>query len=344
MQYNLCHLTYIFYYFRMRFPDCLQKTYSNGDKIGVWCREVDDNHFFCKYCDRKLVCTRGVMAIKDHAKAKIHISNKLKYHDKKQLRLTSFTRDKAPITTKDSTMNKNQNTSSMVLVLKDDSMIIKELMYVIHLVNENRSAASADREWKILQLLAPNDLHNFKISDTKVSRYINYVLAPHFIKLILNDQLFKYFSISYDETENKKNEKELQFSITYCSKRQQKVVSLHLETFFIGQATSIILFEKFKMCMDDNNLSLTNLVCVGSDGPNVNLSTNRMINNEVINARKYPLLKTGTCLIHFLHLNFWAFFSADKGHPAYAAFRNADEARPKRRFMEAIVNADAGAL
>jgi len=74
-----------------------------------------------------------------------------------------------------------------------------------------------------------------------------------------------------------------------------------LETFFIGKATAIILFEKLVLALDNSHLPLSNILMLGSDGPNVNKAVYRKMNKQLLLCREKSLIDIGTCNIHIVH-------------------------------------------
>lgn len=53
--------------------------------------------------------------------------------------------------------------------------------------------------------------------------------------------------------------------------------------------------------IDNAHLNLKNLLSVGMDGPNVNKSLLRKLNEELKNLRRDPVLDIGSCQLHVLH-------------------------------------------
>jgi len=89
--------------------------------------------------------------------------------------------------------------------------------------------------------------------------------------------------------------------IRYYSKEKGKIVSQHLETFFIGKATAVILFEKLVLALDNSHLPLSNISMLGSDGLNVNKAVYRKMNEQLLLCREKSLIDIGTCNIHIVH-------------------------------------------
>jgi restriction endonuclease S subunit len=87
----------------------------------------------------------------------------------------------------------------------------------------------------------------------------------------------------------------------YFSTKVNKIVNIHLQTIFIASATADIVLNHLLESLKTKNISIANIVSVGSDGPNVNKSILRKINAHLIDLRKYGLVEIGTCCIHKIH-------------------------------------------
>jgi len=118
---------------------------------------------------------------------------------------------------------------------------------------------------------------------------------------MVSDMDLVYYCIQYDETTNNENVKELRILIRYWSKLKNEVVTRHLETFFLGSATSKILKEKIVTAIGNANLPLTDIIQLASDSPNVNKAVFSLINNDLIRIRKKKLFDGGYCNIHTVH-------------------------------------------
>ena len=112
------------------------------------------------------------------------------------------------------------------------------------------------------------------------------------------------YSLQYDETTNAAGKKELQIRVKFSSEKCNMVISHHLETFFMGYATSEIILENIIKALQNANMPLLKLISIGSDGPNVNKRVFNLLNEEVLKIQKKGLLDVGTCNIHAMHKTF----------------------------------------
>lgn len=145
----------------------------------------------------------------------------------------------------------------------------------------------------------------FTLNNNKAGYVLNEALGPYFRKEMLKDvDIDKYFTVLFDETTNAAGSKELQICLRYCSISTGLIVTSHLETFFISYATAVILVEKIKESLDNAGLPLSKVIMLGMDGPNVNKTVFRLLNEDIQKLRGEGLLNMGSCKIHTIHNGF----------------------------------------
>lgn len=192
--------------------------------------------------------------------------------------------------------------SPIQLYSTQDQASRAELIWALKTVSSNYSAASCDGISDIFNSMFPGAMPaGFSLGRTKLSYLITDALGPYFHEEMLKDAQESYFSLEFDETTNVENQKELQVAIRYWSNKLGRVLSKHLETFFLGHATGAELSKYLFTALDNSNLLLTNMLFLGSDGPNVNKTVHRIVNEEVLKRRGSGLLNLGTCNIHIVH-------------------------------------------
>ena len=192
----------------------------------------------------------------------------------------------------------------MSLCFKQDEVLKKELLYTLNLTLRNQPAACGTYDSKLIRMIAPNDCRDFSIGETKVGRYINYVLGPHFVEMVLNDFASPFFALSYDETRNINHSNELGFIIRYHSKTLKSVNDLQIATYYIGSGKADKMVSKIYEALEKNNLNTHNLVMLASDGPKVNLLINKTISEQIKLTRGHGLIDLPTCIVHTIHNTF----------------------------------------
>lgn len=192
--------------------------------------------------------------------------------------------------------------SPIQLYSTQDQASRAELIWALKSVSSNYSAASCDGISDIFNSMFPGAMPaGFSRGRTKLSYLITDALVKYFHEEMLKDAQESYFGLEFDETTNVENQKELQVAIRYWSNKLGRVLSKHLEIFFLGHATGAELSKYLFTALDNSNLLLTNMLFLGSDGPNVNKTVHRIVNEEVLKRRGSGLLNLGTCNIHIVH-------------------------------------------
>lgn len=95
--------------------------------------------------------------------------------------------------------------------------------------------------------------------------------------------------------------KELEVTVKYFSSHLKRLMFFHLDSTFLGKATADILLGKILGALEAAQLPLGQLVMMSRDGPKVNQSLERKINNKLIAERGFQLVSTGSCPAHTIH-------------------------------------------
>ena len=110
------------------------------------------------------------------------------------------------------------------------------------------------------------------------------------------------FTLQYDEITNAQVNKQLDIKIWYWSLAQSQVAVHHLQTYFKGHTTGQQIADKISS-IQDNGLALERLLMLESDGPNVNKTVWRIVNDALLTlpGRSHGLVDIGTCNLHICH-------------------------------------------
>lgn len=212
--------------------------------------------------------------------------------------------------------------SFKVIAPKENSMRA-ELIWALKTIANNYSFQSCEGVKEVFMEMFPDTklLEYFTLSPKKLSYLITEALGPYFKQKMLADlgkgmiikfcrltdydinflYFVEYFALLYDETTNKSGQKELQFEIRYWSQSVKKILTRHLQTFYINHATAEILLQKLNEALNNAGLSQGKLLMLGSDGPNINKKVFRLMNEELKITRRKGLIDLGTCSIHSIH-------------------------------------------
>lgn len=135
---------------------------------------------------------------------------------------------------------------------------------------------------------------------TKCSNIIKNVLAPHFTNLLKKELKDQPFSLLIDESTDISVQKYLGIVVIYYSNAHKKVVSTFLDLAELSECNADGIICAIKRTLDRFELSLSNLMGLGTD----NASVMTGINNGVFTKLKQevPHLVLVRCLCHSLQL------------------------------------------
>ena len=72
----------------------------------------------------------------------------------------------------------------------------------------------------------------------------------------------------------------------FWSETSKKVGCYHLCTFFLEHGKAVDIVRSIRKALSAANLSVKNLLMIGSDVPNIKKSVKRILNDHVIEERK----------------------------------------------------------
>lgn len=272
---------------------------SDGGRKTNCCSEI-----FCSVCICTVDVKKGFQSLSQHAATKKHKQNAGIKLNVKQLKLTTTSMIEKNSQTEDTLAENSKLTtfSAIHLYSISDQSVVAELIWALKVVSSNYSFASSDGIVEVFQTMFSDAIpKGFSMSRSKLTYLITDALGPYFREELIKDIGNECYSIIYDETTNSEGNKELQVLIRYYSTSKCMVITQHLQTMFIGKATADILSVKIVGAVENANLSLTKLIMIGSDGPNVNKKVARLINDQILHCRSKSLINIGTCSIHTIH-------------------------------------------
>lgn len=287
----------------------LERDDSAGYKVRQWGRKKNDDELFCMVCQKTININKGFQAVTQHAgilKHKREIETKLALNQLHLLPQASScsVSDKqcsSSLPTLSSPVS-SPSCSSILLYNSRDKTTAAELIWCMKCVASDYSFSSCVGLRETFQVMFGDSVpQDFSLGNNKAHYLVTDALAPYFKKLQIQEMEGSFFTLYYDETTNAAGVKELQTGVRYWSNKHKRIICQHLETFYITTATATVLTDKICDAMTNASLPLSNLLMLGSDGPNVNKAVARLINNQLLLCRKKPLIDIGTCNIHIVH-------------------------------------------
>lgn len=289
--------------------DWFAKKDKLGNIVSEWGTQVDATHVYCRICLVTLSCEKaGIQALWQHAATGKHKDNAKVKLSKSQLLLTSVRVPPAAAASGDlqapapgpSSTAPAPGNVSLALLSKKDEAVRAELIWVMECVWKTHSARSCVGVGDVFRAMCPQFHSEFSLSRTKFGYYLTEALGPHFRQVFLDD-VQGYYTVCFDETVNDEGWKELKVALKYWSASMDEVKFHHLETFFIGHATAQELKSYIMQALRNASLSLSKMIMLSRDGPNVNKATFRLISDEVKAERGTALLDIGSCNLHIVH-------------------------------------------
>lgn len=272
----------------------LEQVDSNGDIVKSWCRRgLKSFEAKCVLCDLVISCAQhGTSAVTRHASSKMHLLARKQHCDAdgklkplKSVQPTISFSNAAEVTT------------------LNDSVVRAEALFAISLAVKGIPFSYADTATKILPQMFPDSQIAGKVScgRTKASYMISDGLGPYFKKKVV-EELSRpdvYYSIQIDETPKPEQRvQQLDVLVRYFSRKQQRVVIEHLESFNLGRATADIIVDCIERSITE--LPKEKLLCFFSDGPNTMKSVKKKLKESV----HINILDIGECNLHKVHNSF----------------------------------------
>ena len=109
---------------------------------------------------------------------------------------------------------------------------------------------------------------------SKIKYSIQYGIAPYLKQKLIYDVKDKPFTFKFDGTTIRNVSKQYDAYLQYWSKSYNQIVDAYCGSLFLGHYTSDNLVEHYKHFAKELNLDLL----IGMDGPNVNLSFEKKLN------------------------------------------------------------------
>lgn len=112
------------------------------------------------------------------------------------------------------------------------------------------------------------------------------------------------YTIQYDETTTAETKKQMDLVVRYWSEHQNKIVVHYLESHFFGHAKADTVADTILTTLTNDKLHLNKLLCLASDGPNVNKAVAVQVNKSLDEVKLPHLIGIGMCNIHVVHNSF----------------------------------------
>ena len=297
----------------------LDEADANGHKLRLWCsRGKTDTTAHCFVCKKTIQCgNAGLAQVLQHAeKSHIHIKlAKIAYSDG-QSKIAFKTIQNFPSI-------EPQNTSEVIVseigpvpvhnVLLTNRKVDTtkaEIIWATKTANDNYSFRSSDGVGDTFRAMFsnPGTLETFSMSRTKLSYAIGHGIGPVFKEELISDVRASQspFSLQYDETTQCQVKKQMELHIRYWSPVHNEVWIRYYSSEFFGHAEGATVANAIVSAFKNDNVPVPQLLTLGNDGPNVNKTIWRELEQKIRRANPdfQGFVDLGTCNIHIVYNSF----------------------------------------
>ena len=154
----------------------------------------------------------------------------------------------------------------------------------------------------------PGTLGTFSMSRTKLSYAIGHGIGLVFKEELISDVRASQspFSLQYDETTQCQVKKQMELHIRYWSPVHNEVWIRYYSSEFFGHAEGATVANAIVSAFKKDNVPVPQLLTLGSDGPNVNKTIWRELEQKIRRANPdfQGFVDFGTCNNHIVHNSF----------------------------------------
>lgn len=291
-----------------------------------WLKKGEDlYHGFCDVCKKSFTLgNMGRKAVVTHSKGQLHnklIKMRATQTSLKPFLMTPNTSNSKQVETvncdQDSSNNESvlpvpgpsssleRNIKSVEAFCSKDDVNSAEIRWALNVVQNKLSLHSCENIGETFRDMFPDSsiASKFQLGETKCSYVINHGLAPYF-QTLLKDQLrsCKDFVVCFDEAMNKVVQRgQMDLFIRFFDINDNRVHTRYYNSVFLGRATAQHLLDGFSNGIIP--LSKKNLLQVSMDGPSVNLSFIKMLDDQI--REDSPdgkhLVNIGVCGLHVIN-------------------------------------------
>ena len=199
---------------------------------------------------------------------------------------------------------------NLLLTNRKDDTTKAEIIWAAKTANDNYSFRSSDGVGDTFRAMFsnPGRLETFSMSRTKLSYAIGHGIGPVFKEELISDARVSQspFSLQYDETTQCQVKKQIELHIQYWSPVHNEVWIRYYSSEFFGHVEGATVANAIMSAFKNDNAPVPQLLTLGSDGPNVNKTIWRELEQKIRRANPdfQGFVDVGTCNIHIVHNSF----------------------------------------
>ena len=272
----------------------LGKTDRNGHLIGSWLKEDSTPYTVtCTLCASSFKCDNsGFQQVMSHADGKGHKAIASQRFSKIQQHFSTSERPGACVLSSRS---------------HNDQVTVAEAAWCMKVAASNYSYNSCEDLPDLFRFMFPCPyINDFSLGRSKVSYVISDGLGPYFQELLCKTirKEGNPFTLQFDETVTVQNQKQLDLLIRFWSEEKGEVVTRFLKALFFGHAKGDIVADSIVSTVEEVGLNKEQFLSMRSDGPNVNKTIWKRL-NEHLKGLGFPgLVEFMPCNVHVVHNGF----------------------------------------
>ena len=263
---------------------------ANGIEVGCWAAKYDVDNFKCTLCGvTNSFKKQGFHALKQHSTKRKHKSISDIRFSKSAVHLAVPSEPSGRSGTSKQFLSEASTASTVTIAPSLKTNITSsEANWILKVASSDYSLRSCDDTPRLFQdMFCDSDIaKGFTMGRSKASYCVPDGLGPMLLKGIC-DQVMKSrcgFTLMFDETTTHQVKKQMDILIRYWSPLSNEVITRYLTSFFFGRAPAMDIVLMFKSLREraDLNLPWNLFFNISCDGPNINKSIWRLLNEELI--------------------------------------------------------------
>ena len=241
----------------------------------------------CKWCKTILSISKGKGQLTQHEKYGKHVkqANVMKNQSSLTTSLGLFT-----------ARNTVNNEKDQQFAKFEDRVAKAEIIRILDIVDNNGTFSATDADAQKYQRMFPDSAiaNGYKQAKTKTTYALTFGLAPLLRKEITNE-ITGPFTLKFDETTTIQTKKQFDAYATYMHGVGDSISikTSYLGSQFLGGCNAEALVDHIQSAIGELNPQL--MISVGMDGPNVNKSAIKKMNDKLASRM---LISVGTCSLH----------------------------------------------
>ena len=231
----------------------------------------------CMICSTNLDISAGVCQVLNHESRKKHTENSRKMSGQTKFKFSS------------NGVSLTCPTTSTRILSTEDQVLAAEIFRCLNLIETNCPFSSVDSDNESYSKMFPDSAiaKSYSQKRGKVRYTIQFGIAP--VVKHSNEAELKGnpFTFKFNETTTSQTKKQYDAYATFYSATYKQVVTLYLNTLFVGRCTADDLLNHFNTMIRNLGLETSLCLSLGMDGPNVNKKFARILNKELVKEGIY---------------------------------------------------------